>query len=161
MNSSAAYLMAQEPDLTVASDLLGPLSVSAEEIIDFPAGLFGFPECRRFVVLPGERDGFFWLQSADHSALAFLLVDPFLLFDGYSVDLSAQEIQELGASDASEIAILAIVTLPRSRHEQPTANLQGPLAISLRHQRGRQLVLAESDFGVRCAFDPVQPAGAS
>jgi len=161
MNSSAAYLMAQEPGLTVASDLLGPLSVSAEEIIDFPAGLFGFPECRRFVVIPGEREGYFWLQSADHSALAFLLVDPFLVFDDYSVDLATQEIQEIGASDASEIAILAIVTLPRSRQEQPTANLQGPLAISFQRQRGRQLVLAESDFGVRCPFDPVQTASAS
>jgi flagellar assembly factor FliW len=161
MNSSAAYLMAQEPDLTVASDLLGPLSVSAEEIIDFPAGLFGFPECRRFVIVPGERDGFFWLQSADHSALAFLLVDPFLFFEGYSVDLSDQEIRELGASDASEVAILSIVTLPRSRQEQPTANLQGPLAIGFGQRRAMQLAIAESEFGVRCRFDPVQPAGAS
>ena len=153
MTSSAACLMDLESDILVASDLLGPLTVPADELIEFPSGIFGFPECRRYVVVPGERDGFFWLQSADHSALAFLLVDPFLFFEGYSVDLSAQEIQELGAGEASDVAILAIVTLPRTRHEQPTANLQGPIAIAFASRRAKQLAIAESEFGVRCTLD--------
>jgi flagellar assembly factor FliW len=153
MTSSAACLMDQESDMLVTSDLLGPLTVPVDEVIEFPSGIFGFPECRRYVLVPGEREGFFWLQSADHSALAFLLVDPFLFFEGYSVDLSAQEIQELGVREASDVAILAIVTLPRTRHEQPTANLQGPVAIAFGSRRGRQLAIAESEFGVRCTLD--------
>jgi flagellar assembly factor FliW len=151
MSSSAA--IAYSPGMIIPSDLLGPLTVSEEEVVQFPAGLYGFPECQRFVVVPAEREGLYWLQSLDHAALAFLLADPFAFFDGYSVDLAPTDLAELQATESSEIGLLAIVTLPRTRHERPTANLQGPLAIHLGAQRGKQLAIAESEFGVRCAFE--------
>jgi flagellar assembly factor FliW len=158
MNSSAALLI--DPVMIVHSDLLGPLTVSPEELISFPNGLFGFPECQSFALVPAARDGMFWLQSTDHGTLAFLLADPFLFFDGYVVDLAAADRSELEAEDAGEIAILAIVTLPHTREEPPTANLQGPLAFNLRARRAKQLAISDSEFGVRCPLDLSRAAGA-
>lgn len=152
MMATAAPLFQPQPDMTLHSDLLGTLEVDAEELIEFPVGLFGFPECRRFIVVATERDGFLWLQSADHSALVFLLVDPFLHFPGYAVDLPTADLHELDATEAADVAIFAIVTLPASREEQPTANLQGPIAFNFKQHTAKQLAISESEFGVRSPF---------
>ena len=138
--------------IAISSQLLGSVTVPATAMFTFPTGLFGFPECRRFALVPAARDGLFWLQSAEHSALTFLLVDPFSHFPSYSVELGAQDRLELGVQDASDIAMLCIVTLPRTRDERPTANLQGPLAINVRNGLGRQVATEQEQYGVRCAF---------
>ena len=147
MNTAA---LAKPQDMIVQSDLLGAIEVTEDDIIDFPAGLFGFPECRSFILLPAARDGVYWLQSIEHGALAFLLADPFQYFDGYSVELPMADRKDLQVTTQSEIIVLAIVTLPRSREEMPTANLQGPLAINLVSRRGKQLAIGESEHGIRC-----------
>jgi flagellar assembly factor FliW len=150
---TAALALATDSRMIVASDLLGDLHVETDEVIRFDAGIFGFPECRDFVLVPAEQDGLYWLQSVEHATLAFLLVDPFTYFEGYAVDLSFPDRADLGAREAAEVAILAIVTLPRTRSGTPTANLQGPIALNLGARRGKQIALADSDFGVRRALD--------
>ena len=86
MSSSLALAA---PPMIVQSDLLGTLTCEPEDIVEFPTGLFGFPDCHGFLLLPvGDDSGLYWLQSVDSTALAFLLVDPFRYFDGYAVDLT-------------------------------------------------------------------------
>lgn len=155
MTSTTAPAPGAHPVMTISSDLLGSLSVPSSEIFQLQ-GVLGFPDCRSFVLLPAEREGLYWLQSAEHPELTFLLVDPFRFFDGYSVDLAPSELGELQVSDSSDVMLLAIVTLPKTRADMPTANLQGPLAMNLRARIGRQLVLAEGDWGVRAPFQ-LQP----
>ena len=153
MSAGTALATAPTLDVIVDSKLFGSLTVSEDELFQFPNGLYGFPECRTFVMLAAERDGFYWLQSADHSALAFMLVDPFLFFDGYTVELGNTDRAELEIDEPSDAAILAIVTLPRGPGEPPTANLQGPLALNTRDKRGKQIALQDTEFGVRCELD--------
>lgn len=133
----------------VRSDLFGTLDITDDDLIEFPEGLLGFPECRSWAVLRGTKDGSAWLQSADHSTLIFLLVDPFAFFDGYSAELSEGELRRLGVHDAAEIAVFSIVTLPSSGESICHANLQGPLVLNLGARRGIQVVLGEVPYGVR------------
>jgi len=154
MIAAPARLPETIPSMIVESSILGPLTIAEEEILRFPSGLFGLPDSRSFVLLPAEREGLYWLQSVEHAALAFVLVDPFLAFEGYSLELSPADLAELdGADDPAGIAILAIVTLPRTRDEQPTANLQGPVALNLAARTGKQVAIQDGDFGIRCPFD--------
>ena len=153
MSTTADPISTPESHVIVPSDLLGSLTISPDELIEFPAGLFGFPEARSFILLPAQRPGLFWLQSADHPGLVFLLADPFPFFDGYSVELAPADRAELQATESSEIAILTIVTLPATRTESPTANLQGPLALHLSAQRGTQLAIGDSEWGTRCELN--------
>lgn len=138
--------------MTIPSDLLGSLEVEADELFRFPQGLFGFPDCSSFVLLSAERDGLYWLQSADFSSLTFLLVDPFPLFPGYAVDLTEGDTADLAVESPDDVSILSIVTLPGSMEEMPTANLQGPIALNMRTRTAKQIVLEENEFGTRCAF---------
>jgi flagellar assembly factor FliW len=142
-------------DFLVHSELLGTFTIPAGSAIDFPAGLLGFPECRRFALVRAGTDAVYWLQSLDVSSLVFLLVDPFVHFADYSVDIPASNAMELSATDAADTAVFAIVTLPSAStpDARPTANLQGPIAINLRLRRGVQIVCADADYGVRRPFD--------
>ena len=142
-------------DVVFESKLLGPLAVPEHQIFDFQQGLFGFPEAHRFALLPAEQDGLFWLQSQEFEALTFLLIDPFAFVEGYAVDLGPKDVGELMPEDASEIVVLAILTLPDKRGETATANLQGPLALNHKKRVGKQLAL-ESPYGIHF---PVEISG--
>lgn len=147
--TSGALAFSMPSMITIDSDILGTLSVDSASLLTFPRGLLGFPECRSFVLLPSERAHVYWLQSVDYSSLAFLLVDPFVFFEGYTLDLAATDLHE--ASPAG-VSVLAIVTLPSAPGERPTANLQGPVVIHTRLSEGTQVVLAESSYGIRESF---------
>lgn len=131
-----------------------------DRLVRFPDGLLGFPECRSFRLTATARPGFFWLRSTEHAALVFLLIDPFVYFEGYVVDLGDADVRVLAAQQPGDVAILAMVTLPRGAGEPPTANLQGPVALNLDRGVARQVILPDSPFGLRCPFD-IAPADAA
>lgn len=120
------------------------------ELLTFPDGLLGFPECRSFMLCGGGSEGVFWLQSTEFEPLAFLLIDPFRFFDGYSVELSDVDVARLQPAAPADIAILATVTLNATG---ATANLQGPLAINVASGCARQVIAADTGYGVREAVE--------
>ena len=158
--TSPSATLAHDDSFIVASDVLGPLTVGNAEVLDFPQGLYGFPECRRWVLVPTKREGLFWLQSAEHAPLAFLLVDPFTHFPGYAVDLSPADLSRVGTSEPSEIVVLAVVTVGSRDGTPPTANLQGPVVLNMRARHGFQIVLSVEGYGVREPFT-IEPDSAS
>lgn len=135
--------------VTVPSDLFGPLQVSTDELVHFREGLLGFPQCQTWALLRGTKPGTAWLQSAEHSALVFLLIDPFVFFDGFTADLSESELRRLNAHSAASIAVFAIVSLPGGAQEECTVNLQGPIVLNAAERCGIQVVLGEGPFDVR------------
>ena len=126
---------------------------SLQRLVHFRRGLLGFPDCRQYVLRSTERFGLYWLQSTEHDTLAFLLADPFVFVRDYVVEVGDAVIAELEPAAPTDLAAFAIVTIPATRDEPCTLNLQGPLMIDLRSGRGKQIVLAESDFGLRHPVD--------
>lgn len=153
MTPSAALATVGDPFVIVESKLFGPLEVAEDEIFQLAAGLYGFPECRSWVLLSAERDGIYWLQSVEHSTLAFVLLDPFTYFEGYSLALGAADRADLAVNDSADVAILAIVTLPATSGDVPTANLRGPIALNMRARVGQQLALDGTEYDVRAPVD--------
>ncbi len=148
--ATAALPTTPEPSpLLLESHVLGTLQVREDQCFTFPEGILGFPACKRFALLPAERTGFWWLQSLDCPSLTFLLADPFLFIEGFYVDLNEGDLLPLRATRASELGVLAIVTLPRTPLDPPTANLQGPLVLNPGKRLGRQVVLPHSPYGTR------------
>ena len=135
----------------ITSQLFGELEIADDQLLTLPDGLFGFPTCTRFALLPAGRDGFFWFQSLQQPPIAFLIVDPFLYFDGYTVDLTGALLQRLETTEPSQVNVFAIVTLPGASTEA-TANLQGPLVFNVASRQGFQAVIQDSEFGTREAL---------
>jgi flagellar assembly factor FliW len=137
--------------LHIRSDLLGELDATSADVVHFEQGLYGFPDCRNFVLVASDRDGACWLQSADYTALTFLLVDPFVFFPGYRVDLPPAELARLDVQSREEVVVLAIVTMPAGEHDPFTANLQGPVILNTRTRGALQCVVGDA-YGVREPF---------
>ncbi|MBI2795770.1 MAG: flagellar assembly protein FliW [Gemmatimonadetes bacterium] len=136
----------------IDTELFGAIAVTDDQLLTFAEGPLGFPACTQWVLLGGATAGTAWLQSAEHAPLAFLLVDPFVAFEGYAVDLSPMELARLGATRASELAVFAIVTLPESREAPVTANLLGPVVINIHGRTGAQLVTSSDTWSVKEPF---------
>lgn len=122
-------------------------------IIRFPEGLLGFPETQEYRLAEGPGEGLFWLVAADGAGPSFLLSDPFLFFDGYSLVLNDAQSQKIGGTSASNVAVLAI-TVPGSGGDPWTANLRGPVVINVADSVGAQLVLTDETADLRRPFVP-------
>lgn len=151
-------LTASDPTLAteetpIASDLLGPLQVPSAALLTFPAGLLGFPEARRWALIPSGRDGLAWLQSADAADLVFLLADPFHWFPGYEIDVPSVGAVPMEVLTPDATAVFAIVTLPAAAGERASANLRAPVILDVRTRTGRQMVLADDRYQVQTPFD--------
>lgn len=136
------------PSTMVETRLFGSIEIPEEHRLVIPDGIIGFSSCTEFALLPAGPEHFYWLQSLEHSTLAFLLVDPFPFFSGYAVDLPDATVAELSASTSADVSVLAIVTLS-GPGEGATANLQGPLLLNLSSRKGAQFVVPNSAFGTR------------
>ncbi|MFI5231594.1 MAG: flagellar assembly protein FliW [Gemmatimonadales bacterium] len=134
---------------SVFTNLFGQIDIHEDELLDFRDGLLGFSLCKRWLLIAGKKQGTAWLQSADHGSLAFMLIDPFLTFEGYTAHLGPTEIAQLDAEDPAQIAVFAIVTLPSADMPETTANLRGPVVINVKARLGAQVVASEGTWSVR------------
>ncbi len=119
----------------------------------FPEGIIGFPEIDRFSILPSQRDGLYWLQAVHAEPLTFLAMDPFLFVNDYFVDLGPDELGVLMIEDPSRLIVLSIVTLPKTHGGHATTNLQGPIVLNVFKGLGKQIVVQDSEYGVRCPVE--------
>ncbi len=134
--------------MKVLSKTMGSVEVAEEHIINIPQGLFGFEEYTDFALITSEYQPFVWLQSLQDNALAFLVIDPFIICEDYEVDIDDRELAKIGIKDPSDIMVFAIVTVPKDG-SPITANLQGPLIINKRERKCMQAILTDSKWTTR------------
>jgi flagellar assembly factor FliW len=134
-------------DVTRVETAFGAFDVAPEDIVSFPAGLPGFEECRRFVVLSSrELDPFKCLQSVDGPSASFLAVDPRRAFPDYRCALSDVDRARLGEPDESQLVWLAVVTV---QAEQTLVNLRAPVVVNPARMLGYQLMPSNSLYPLR------------
>lgn len=132
-----------------------PAPVPAEKILQFPGGLFGFKDTRRFLVsaVPGTGDAFTFLHCIDDPAVGFTLADPRVFFADYAPRATAADLEEVGLEGPEQAIWLVIATVPQD-FRQTTVNLKAPLLINPFRRLAKQVILAE-DYAVR---QPLFPA---
>jgi len=127
----------------------GQINVKSEEILIFPEGPLGFPECTRFTLIDEEKAApFRMLQSLDNPALAFVVVDPLVIRPDYHFNVTRDDLKMVNAGNVESLQVYAIVTMAREITDV-TVNLQGPLVINLENRVGHQFVLVDSEYTTR------------
>lgn len=137
--------------IPVRSRRFGTYDVPVDRLLQFPEGLIGFPQARRFALLDATRSDapFRRLLCVDEPELGFVVCDPEALWPGYGAALPPYE------GGRENLAVLAIITIPKNPLEM-TANLMAPLVVDCRTRVGRQLVLDTGRFSTR---HPLLPPG--
>jgi flagellar assembly factor FliW len=126
------------------------IDVAPERIIEFPGGLAGFENLRRYTLFhPETAEGglpsYFILQSIEDVAVAFNITDPAALGFSYEITLSDTESAALDLTDPAEAAVVVILV---EEDGQVRANLQAPLVLNLRARRGIQHVFSRLNYQV-------------
>ena len=134
--------------MKVATKAYGLIDVDERQKIVFPQGLFGFESLTDYLLLDAERQPFYWLQSIDVEQIAFVIVSPFLFRTDYEVNISNEELAEIGIHSPEKALIFTIVTIPPDGSPM-TANLQGPLIINRDTRTGKQAVLSDARWKTR------------
>ena len=140
--------------MEIETTRFGIVHVREDQVIEVPSGILGFPEDRRYVLF-NHREGspFWWFQSLDHGALAFVLIDPFLIKTDYELEMSPEDTARLqvekGEEGLKEIQPMAIVSISKGEPKVITANLLGPVVINLDKRVARQVVLDRHDYSHR------------
>lgn len=121
-----------------------------ENVFEFPAGIYGFPEIKRYIVtsIPGGGDVFKQMIAVDQPELGFTLVQPSAFFADYAPDITDDEFRELGAESPEQIVVMAIVIVPQV-FKQATANLKAPLLFNPFNRKARQVILADERYAAR------------
>ena len=134
--------------MKVNTTRFGTLTLEEEKIIDMPAGMLGFPEKRRFVILKHRDDSpFFWYQSVDDPDLAFVITNPFLFHPEYDVDLTeALKGMSWELANKDMILLYVVVNIPKGCPDRMTANLIGPIIVNPEKCQAVQTVIANSPY---------------
>lgn len=118
----------------------GEIDVNEEEIITFSDGLFGFEDIKKYIIFQMEEDNpLMWMQSIEEGSLAFIIIRPFEFNPSYSLQLSDNDVEELGLTSPDDSDIFGIVVVPEDPSKM-TANLQGPIVINRVLKKGKQVI---------------------
>ena len=116
----------------------GKLEVAEDKVIQFPSGVLGFPQIKRYVLLDYEETPAKWLQAIDDPDVAFIVMEPTLLVRDYTISLDGITRQALQLETEEDLAVLTIVRVEKGKL---LANLKGPLLFNSRLKIGLQAVL--------------------
>lgn len=120
----------------------GEKEIDEKNVFDFPNGVFAFEDDKRFALLSplGEDTYPMWLQSLDNSELCFIVFDPELIDEGYTVTLNDSEKRLLKVKDGDKIRSLTIAKIPENFRET-TVNMKSPIIINPAHRIALQVIL--------------------
>lgn len=136
----------EAPTIVIKSTRFGELTVPADSIITFPAGVIGFPKATRYVMID-HKPPFSWLHSADDPNLAFVVVDGFEFGKQFELRPPYGD-KEIDLKEDDEFAILVIVTV-RPDPKETTANLKAPLFVNIRNRKGVQVIYDSPKYQTR------------
>lgn len=143
----------------------GTVDYDERSVHDFPLGLPGFEEQRKFLFIeqPVSKPLVF-VQSLATPEVCFPAVAAHVVAPDYRLNLGTEELVELGLPPDLQPEIgpdlLCLLILSVEEGSAPTANLLSPLVVNLRLRRGLQAVQAGSGYSHRHRLETLGPEAA-
>lgn len=121
-------------------------------ILQFPAGLPGFPGMRRFTLQQLVEDSAFQLlESVDGDGVSMVVTRPWLFFPDYAPEIQDEDQDELRLVRPEDAIVFCPVSIDREAGNI-YINLRGPLVVNAATREGRQVVL-EEDLPLRAVIE--------
>lgn len=140
--------------MTLETHDYGLITYEEDDLLEFPDGLFGFPELKYYLPLSlcedGEEDGgvILLLQSTQDINVSFAVINPLVFVPDYAPVLTSDELSHLGVENGNEISFY-VICIVQTDYLENTVNLKCPLAINSVTRTGMQVVLDHPAYGYR------------
>ncbi len=145
-----------EVKVKIITTRFGEIEIDEKKIITFPMGIPGFRELKRFVLIE-HKDPIKWLHAVDDPDVAFIVINPFIVFPSYSVDIKDDEELFLGIKGPSDVVIFAILCVANN---VITANLRCPIVINIANYHAAQILMDDERYDFNTPM-PVLPQKSS
>lgn len=132
----------------------GELSYSADEVLHFPEGLFGFEGESQFLLIRfvNEDSSMLCLQSITEEGLAFIVMNPFHFMPEYTPRLTKSDLKSLQAKDEKSLLYYVVCTIHEDMAKS-TANLKCPIVINPEHNNlAKQVILEDAEYQFKHFF---------
>ena len=130
--------------MKIDTNFLGEIEIVDQDILTFEFGLLGFPNMKKFVILPIDAEHpLAILQSIEDSALGFIVAYPFIFKPDYAFDISDEDRLDLQIDKEEDVLVYSIVTLKESFPDS-TLNLLAPVVLNINKKQGKQIVLQDN-----------------
>jgi len=129
----------------------GTVRFVEEEVIEFPAGLPGFEQEHRFLLIETtESVPLKFLQSVSTPSLSFVCAPLDLISPSYDRALPRPDREILALPDAAGVGVLDwLAILCFAKPDDPTANLLGPVVIRRDAGLGVQSIREDARYSAR------------
>ncbi|MDQ2872426.1 MAG: flagellar assembly protein FliW [Candidatus Eremiobacteraeota bacterium] len=136
-------------EIRIQTARFGEVTFTASDLLEFPWGLPGFSQLRRYLALTlADQPNFVWLQSVDDPRMALPCSDPWQIFPDYDPKLPAYATIALELNEPDDFTLLCVVVVSTDARER-TMNLLAPLLVNLKTRKGRQVMLDNSGYSIR------------
>ncbi len=154
MNSSTSL----RPMTVIQSSRFGTLQVMPEEVLELPRGLIGLGGLRYTLLDRNPGSGFQWLHSLEDPDLALPVVDPRRFFHNFTLQLTSEDRERIGAVDL-DAADLYVTVRTAPDPADIVVNLRAPILVWER--RGHQVLNTAPGADLQAhLFAPPDPASA-
>ena len=138
--------------MRVQTKFFGEVELDDNKVIEFPNGIIGFEDFKKFAILydiEDDRDTkISWLQSLEEPTLALPVVDPLAVTTEYAPMIEDESLKPLGNPADEDLLFLLVMTVP-SDMTKVTANMKAPVIISTDERKGVQLIADNADYPVK------------
>jgi flagellar assembly factor FliW len=135
--------------VNIVTTRFGEIDVDESKIIDMRGGILGFEHLKKYVLhVRDDSNPFWWFQSLDDGAIAFVVVNPYFAKVDYGPMISDNDVKLLEIEDTEDVVLLAIVTI-RQNPFSVSVNLRAPLVINAKKKIAKQTVLEDATYPVQ------------
>lgn len=137
--------------MKLTTRIFGEVDIEDSKIIDFPNGIIGFPDLKKFTLMFDEEKGtdtIKWLQSIDEPTFAMPVMDPLVVCPDYKPEVDSAITEHIGDLDSKDLLVLVTVTVPHDL-KQMTVNLMGPFIINVTEKKAVQTIIDNDEYPVK------------
>lgn len=135
--------------MKINTKFFGEIEIEEEKIINFPNGIIGFENLKRFVLIdhPGSET-IKWLQSVDDANISLPVADPTAFYPDYSPEISRDGLEIIGLKNIEDAVVLCVITVPADI-QKATINLKAPVVLNPAHRLADQMIAENPEYKVK------------
>jgi flagellar assembly factor FliW len=138
--------------MVAETKFFGTVDIEDEKIIEFPMGIIGFENLKKFALIYDsereERSKISWLQSMEEPLMVLPVINPIDIAESYNPIIEDELMKIIGDPADADVLIFTSMSIP-SDITKMTANFKAPFIINTVDRKAMQVIVENEDYPVK------------
>jgi flagellar assembly factor FliW len=138
--------------MVAETKFFGTVDIEDEKIIEFPMGIIGFEDLKKFALIYDsereERSKISWLQSMEEPLMVLPVINPIDIAESYNPIIEDEFMKIIGDPADEDVIIFTSMSIP-SDLTKMTANFKAPFIINTVDRKGMQVIVENEDYPIK------------